>query len=126
MFESSTQMEYLVTTYGPSPELFDRKALWPMEWEGFSVFTSTLVALVLGMPGAQREANARSTNEQMKPLELWGYECSPFVKPVREKLCSLCLPHVMKSCARGSVNRDVLVKRTGVRFQVPYLVDPNT
>mmetsp|Transcript_19454 Transcript_19454/g.29151 ORF Transcript_19454/g.29151 Transcript_19454/m.29151 type:complete len:97 (+) Transcript_19454:772-1062(+) len=73
----------------------------------------------------------------MKPLELWGYVCSPFVKPVREKLCALALPHMMVSCARGSKNRDLLVQKVAAagggggassttRFQVPYLVDPNT
>jgi hypothetical protein len=31
----------------------------------------------------------------------------------------------MVSCARGSVNRDKLVEKTG-RFQVPFLYDPNT
>jgi glutathione S-transferase len=61
----------------------------------------------------------------MIPLELWGYETSPFVRPVREKLGSLCLPHIMVSCSRGSANRDKMVEMTG-RFQVPYLVDPNT
>ncbi|KAH8077597.1 glutathione S-transferase [Aureococcus anophagefferens] len=58
-------------------------------------------------------------------LELWGYEASPFVKPVRESLCELTLPHVVVPCSRGSPNRDRMVKETG-RFQVPYLKDPNT
>jgi glutathione S-transferase len=77
------------------------------------------------MPASKRQGNARPDNEQMEPLELWGYECSPFVRTVREKLCALALPHVMVSCSRGSANRDLLVKKTG-RFQVPFLVDPNT
>ena len=68
----------------------------------------------------------RPDNEQMLPLELWGYETSPFVRPVREKLCALCLPHTLTPTARGSANRDRLIERTGVQFQVPYLVDPNT
>jgi glutathione S-transferase len=50
---------------------------------------------------------------------------SPFVRPVREKLGSLCLPHRMVSCSRGSANRDRMIAKTG-RFQVPFLVDPNT
>jgi glutathione S-transferase len=126
MFESSDIINYLVSTYGPMDEsLYDKKALWPVTWEAFSVFTSTLAAVVSGLPASQRQSNARSDNEQMIPLELWGYECSPFVKPVREKLCSLALPHLMISCSRGSKNRDKLVAKTG-RFQVPFLVDPNT
>jgi hypothetical protein len=42
-----------------------------------------------GLPASRRQANARPDNERMIPLELWGYECSPFVRPVREKLCAL-------------------------------------
>ena len=70
--------------------------------------------------------DARAGNEERKPLELWGYETSPFVRPVREKLCALCLRHVVVPTARGSPNRDKLIAKTGVQFQVPYLVEPNT
>lgn len=125
MFESSDQIEYLLNTYGPPEDLFDRKALWPITFEAFSIFTSTVVAVLKGMPGGKRQLNARPDNEQMKPIELWGYESSPFVRPVREKLCTLCLPHTVVSCPRGSANRDKMVQTTG-RFQVPFIVDPNT
>lgn len=125
MFESNDIIEYLLKTYGPSPDDFDRKALWPITFESFSIATCTMVAILRDMPGSRRQENARPDNEDMKPLELWGYECSPFVRPVREKLGSLCLPHKMVSCSRGSANRNVMMKKAG-RFQVPYLVDPNT
>jgi glutathione S-transferase len=126
MFESSDIIEYLLQTYGPQDETsFDRKALWPITFESFSIITSSLVAAIRAMPGATRQPDARPDNEQMLPLELWGYECSPFVRPVREKLGSLCLPHRMVSCSRGSANRDKMIERTGC-FQVPFLVDPNT
>ena len=62
----------------------------------------------------------------MRPLTLYGYEGSPFVHPVREKLCSLGLPHTVIPCGRGSASRSELAARTGRPFQVPYLVDPNT
>ena len=62
---------------------------------------------------------------KLEPVVLWGYEGSPFVRPVRETLCSLGLCHVMINCGRGSANRDKLFAKTG-RFQVPYLEDPNT
>ena len=125
MFESDDQIKYLLDTYGPSKDVYDSKALWPVTFKGFSIYTATLAAMVRGMPSSQRQTNAREDNEDMKPLELWGYECSPFVKPVREKLGSLTLPHVLVSCSRGSVNRDRMMERTG-RFQVPFLIDPNT
>jgi hypothetical protein len=126
MFESNDQIDYLLSTYGPPPDSFDRKALWPITFERFSINTATAVAILRNMPGARRQENARPDNEAMKPLELWGYECSPFVRPVREKLASLCLPHTMVSCSRGSANRDRLFERTGGVFAVPFLVDPNT
>ena len=69
--------------------------------------------------------NARPDNGAMKPVELWGYEGSPFVRPVREVLNSLALPHLMVYSGRGSSNRDVMREKTS-RFQVPYLEDPNT
>lgn len=125
MFESDDQIQYLLDTYGPNKDSFDMKALWPITFKEFSIFTCTIAALLRDMPGSRRQANARPDNEDMLPLELWGYEASPFVKPVREKLVSLALPHTMVSCSRGSVNRDKLIERTG-RFQVPFLVDPNT
>ena len=125
MFESLDIINYLLDTYGPSPDVFDRKALWTVTNPLFAITTSTYVSIIRNMPGAKRQANARPDNEEMKPLELWGYECSPFVRPVREKLGSLCLPHLMISCSRGSLNRDRMIAKTG-RFQVPYLVDPNT
>jgi len=125
LFESSDQIEYLLRTYGPPSESFDRKALWPITFQQFSVFTSALAALLRDMPASRRQVDARPDNERMEPLELWGYECSPFVRPVREKLGALCLPHLMVSCARGSVNRDKMVQEVG-RFQVPFLRDPNT
>lgn len=63
--------------------------------------------------------------QSLQPVTLWGYEGSPFVRPVRETLSSLGLAHIMVNCARGSANRDKLFEKTG-RFQVPYLEDPNT
>jgi glutathione S-transferase len=127
MFESDDIIEYLLDTYGPQDkDLYDRKALWPITFKEFSIWTSTFAALFRGMPGSKRQTNARPDNEDMMPLELWGYECSPFVKPVREKLSELVLPHRVESCSRGSANRIKLMARTGTKFQVPFLVDPNT
>jgi glutathione S-transferase len=125
MFDSNKIIEYLVSTYGPAAGTFDQKALWPITTTNFAISTATTAASLLKMPGARRQSNARPDNEQMQSLEVWAYECSPFCRPVFEKMCSLCLPHRIVSCSRGSANRDVLFSKTG-RFQVPYLVDPNT
>ena len=123
-YESDDIIEYLLSTYGPPRDAYDPLALWPLRGS-FAVVTSTLAALARGLPCSTRRPDARNDNERMRPLELWGYETSPFVKPVREALCELTLPHVVVPCARGSRNRDRLVAATG-RFQVPFLRDPNT
>ncbi|CAH8305074.1 unnamed protein product [Eruca vesicaria subsp. sativa] len=60
-----------------------------------------------------------------KPLVFWAYEGSPFCKLVREVLVELELPHILRSCARGSPKRQELLLKAG-HFQVPYLEDPNT
>lgn len=56
---------------------------------------------------------ARKDFTTLKPIVLWGYEGSPFVRPVREALGSLGLAHVMINCGRGSQNRDKLFAKTG-------------
>jgi len=116
---------HLLEKYGPDPDLFDRKALWPIEFRSFALATAQIAAQLRGNPGRTQQPNARPDNASMKPIELWGYECSPFVRPVKEKLAKLGLPHRIVSCSRGSRNRDAMVARTG-RFQVPFIVDENT
>ncbi len=58
---------------------------------------------------------AHSLPEQ--PLQVWMYDASPFVKLVREVLCELEIPYLLKSAARGSPKRDELFERVG-HFQV--------
>ena len=125
MYESDDICQYLRETYGPAQDAYDPKALWPLTFGPFQLITSTLAAIVRGLPGGQRRPDARTGNEERKPLELWGYETSPFVRPVRETLVELTLPHAMVPCARGSPNRDRMMQEQG-RFQVPFLRDPNT
>lgn len=125
MYESDDICNYLREAYGPPADAFDPKALWPLTFGPFQLITSTLAAIVRGLPCGQRRPDARDGNEERKPLELWGYETSPFVRPVREALCELTLPHVVVPCSRGSPNRDMMIREQG-RFQVPFLRDPNT
>jgi glutathione S-transferase len=125
MFESDDIIDHMLSSYGPARDAYDPKALWPLRGS-FATTTATIATLIRGLAGSKRQANARPDNEQMLPLELWGYEPSPFVRPVREKLCALCLKHTLIPTSRGSANRDKLIAKTGVQFQVPYLVDPNT
>lgn len=72
-----------------------------------------------------KQALPAEVRNQLQTITLWGFEGSPFVRPVRETLCALGLRHRLITCARGSQNRDKLFALTG-RFQAPYLQDPNT
>lgn len=121
LFESERIVAYLFEHYGPG-----RKHV-PFTVRGvFALISAGCAAVIRGMPAAKLQIDARPQNGEVQPLTLYGYEGSPFVHPVREKLCALGLPHTIINCARGSANRAALMKRTGRQFQVPFLVDPNT
>lgn len=73
-----------------------------------------------------------------QPLELWGFEASPFCRVVREALCCLELPYTLRNVAHGStLKRETFRVQHGHLLsparkaipgvvQVPLLVDPNT
>ncbi|GMH78529.1 hypothetical protein TL16_g07837, partial [Triparma laevis f. inornata] len=125
MFESEDIIDYLLETYSPVND-YDPKALWTFRGQ-FADFTATISTIARGLAGGKMQSNARADNGLMKPIVLYAYECSPFVKPVREKLCALGLPHVLVPCSRGSENRAKLVQLSGgQQFQVPQIDDPNT
>ena len=78
-------------------------------------------------------------------LELYSFEGSPYARPVREKLCELEIPYILRSCGRSELNdwllppvRDALnidhesklpnrkdLKEQEGRVSIPYLYDPN-
>lgn len=81
-----------------------------------------------------------------RPLELYSFESSPYSRLVREKLCELEIPYILRSTGKAiwedmgppemraalfpdkpvtGRNRTALLERTG-KVQVPYLIDPNT
>jgi glutathione S-transferase len=120
MYESDDIIDYLFDRYGPGKDAVP----WLLKGP-FALWTCAFASFARGLAGNRLAPNARPDNTRMQPLKLWGYEGSPFVKPVREALCGLGLPHTMVNSARGSANRDRMVAATG-RFQVPYLEDPNT
>jgi glutaredoxin len=59
------------------------------------------------------------------PLVLYSFEASPFCRIVREELCALEVPYLLRNVAKGSPKREAFVELSG-KMQVPYLVDPNT
>ena len=81
-------------------------------------------ALRFGRGAAVADA-ARGRAAPAKLLELYSYDGNQFCRLVREVLCELDLPYVLRSAGKGSPRRGVLEDLAG-SSQCPYLVDPNT
>jgi glutathione S-transferase len=60
-----------------------------------------------------------------KKLELFSYENNQFARLVRETLCELELPYILRNSGKGSSCRPALLQIAG-STKVPFLVDPNT
>jgi len=117
MYESDDIINYLFDTYGEENESIPF-TLQP------SVVT-TLSSSLSRLPRSGKGTQFVEAKQPKQPLVLWGYDASPFVKVVREKLVELELPHIYKTAPRGSTKRNELWRKTG-RFQVPFIEDPNT
>jgi glutathione S-transferase len=136
MYESADIIEYLRKTYAGrgTPKRTLRRLL--------AIRTGELAALARGLRGSK----ARPSRAPAKPLELFSFESSPFSRLVRERLCELEIPYLLRNTGKGrwtdwgppllrdrvykapkdtGRNRKLLAERTG-RVQLPYLVDPNT
>lgn len=135
MYESADIIEYLYKTYRdrPTPRGLPRF---------LQVATSDLASAARPVNGYK----AKPSKAPEQPLELYSFESSPFSRLVRETLCELEIPYLLRNCGKAewqqlgppSVrttffkdrpikgrNRLRLFDLTG-RQQVPYLVDPNT
>jgi len=136
MFESADIIRYLFQTYT------DRDV--PLHWKLVELqrVGSTLAAI----PRLGAGVRARPSRPPAQPLELYSFESSPFARPVRDLLCELELPYILRSSGRSQAsdwippaardslalenapetrNRKRLLERAG-RISIPYLVDPNT
>jgi glutathione S-transferase len=135
MYESADIIEYLYRRYGGRPA--PTRLLRPVE-----VSTS----LVAGVARLRAGGRARPSKSPKKPLELFSFESSPYSRRVRELLCELELPYLLRSTGKAGWQdlgppglraalfpgrpvegrtRTELLERAG-KVQVPYLVDPNT
>ncbi len=112
LYESADIVAYLRETYGASLPLW----LGPL-----SLVSSGMASGVRAGHGRA----ARPSRPPDMPLELWGFEGSPYSRLAREALCELELPYVLHNVARGSPQREAFVARSG-KMMVPYLADPNT
>lgn len=136
MYESADIITYLYETYGGGTV--------PLRWRA-----APLQQLGSAMAGAWRMGAGREARPSKLParlLELYSFEGSPFARLVRERLCEMEIPYVLRSVGRSTaadwmppllrdalgvksepeiLNRKVLMERAG-RVTVPFLVDPNT
>jgi glutathione S-transferase len=136
LYESADIVEYLARTYGR--RLRGTRGLARQIRLAGSYAVSTL-RYGQGM-------RAHPSKAPDRPLELYSFESSPYSRPVRERLCELELPYLLRNTGKGawtdmgpasfrdelfkarkdtSRNRKRLLELTG-RVQVPYLIDPNT
>lgn len=137
LYESADIIAYLYETYSrdDAPSYLSIKALMTAP-----SFAASALRRTQGL-------RARHSEPPSKPLELYSFETSPYSRLVRERLCELEIPYVVRNCGRNlpvewlvlpalrerfapdykpvQRNRKALMKRTG-RVQVPYLVDPNS
>ena len=135
MYESGDIIAYLYRTYGGRPA--PTRLLRTLD------VTSSLLASV---PRLRAGSHARPSKAPKRPLELFSFESSPYSRRVRELLCELELPYLLRSTGKArwqdlgppilraklfpdlpvvGRTRPELLQRAG-KVQVPYLVDPNT
>lgn len=114
MYESNDINRYLFANYGTGSVALMLAGGLLTDLGSF-----TASAFRLGRGNSYRKAKAPE-----KPLELYGYEGSPFCRIVREVLSELELPYLLHNVAHKSPGRERFVERSG-NMQVPYLVDKN-
>lgn len=136
LYESMAIIDYLFDTYAQRP--------LPLKWKlgPLQKFSSTLA----GVSRARRGMRAHTGQLPQLMLELYSFEGSPYARPVRERLCEMEIPYVLRSVGRTELqewvlppvrkalnitpdsrleNRQNLQAAEG-QISVPYLFDPNT
>ena len=136
LYESADIIDYLYREYGGRPA--------PAAWRLRTLRTASSFAASL--PRGGRGLRSQNSEPAKEPLILYSFEASPFARLVRERLCELQLPFLVRQCGRdqwqdwllpqgraaldmdyqpSQRHRQELVARTG-RVAIPYLIDPNT
>lgn len=136
LYESGDIIDYLYSQYG------GRKAPGRLLGGLPGMLGSNVTTALRGMRGMR----SREAVQPGQPLELYSFESSPYSRPVRERLCELEIPYLLRSFGKATGpdmgppwvrtkffpdtpvqgrNRKAMMDETG-RMQVPYLKDPNT
>ncbi len=136
MYESLDIVAYLFETYG-------RRRL-PVRWRAGRL--QTLGSMLASAPRLGQGMEARPGRVPELRLELYSFESSPYARPVRERLCELEIPYILRNCGRtrldewllppvrealGVIPRSTVENRRHLQQQegrvaIPYLYDPNT
>jgi len=136
MYESLDIVAYLFETYAQRE--------MPLKWKAGKL--QTLGSMLASAPRVSRGMQARPGVAPKYLLELYSFESSPYARPVRELLCEMEIPYIVRNCGRTRLeewilpplrerlkitvdseleNRRALQKTEG-RVSIPYLYDPNT
>ena len=136
MYESLDIIAYLFETYGQRP--------LPLKWRAGRL--QTLGSMLASAPRLSQGMQARPGLEPEYLLELYSFESSPYARPVRELLCEMEIPYILRNCGRTELqewilpplrkvlnitpqstleNRCILQDMEG-RVSIPYLYDPNS
>eukprot|EP00913_Durusdinium_trenchii_P031564 g29556.t1 len=112
MYESAEINKYLWKTYGAQAEV-----PWTY-WLGEKLFVKPLIFFpTLLRPLVTHGLLRVPSVAPESPLELWGCESSPFVRLVREALCCLELPYVLRQVPHGELqNRAEFREKYGHLF----------
>ncbi|MFT4046726.1 MAG: glutathione S-transferase N-terminal domain-containing protein [Solimonas sp.] len=135
LYESADIVEYLAETY-------DGRAGGT---RGLARAAHLAGSMLASAAQFGRGLRVRASRAPAQPLELYSFEASPYSRLVRERLCELELPYLLRSTGKArlsdigppswrdrlfkgpkgtSRNRRRLLARTR-HVQVPYLIDPN-
>lgn len=136
MYESLDIIAYLFDTYGQRSV--------PLKWRAGKL--QTLGSMLASAPRMGQGMKARPGTQPEYLLELYSFESSPYARPVRELLCQMEIPYVLRNCGRTEFqewilpplraalnitpdsqlhNRQTLQDMEG-KVSIPYLYDPNT
>lgn len=136
MYESLDIIDYLFATYG--------QCRTPGKWRAGKL--QTLGSMLASAPRMSRGMQARPGTAPEFLLELYSFESSPYARPVRELLCEMEIPYLLRNCGRTRLeewilppmrerlkiqpdseleNRRLLQDAEG-KVSIPYLYDPNT
>ena len=93
MYESLDIVAYLYETYGQRP--------LPLKWRIGKL--QTIGSMLASAPRVSRGMQASTGQLPELMLELYSFESSPYARPVRELLCEMEIPYIVRSCGRSEL-----------------------